>query len=269
MTRLLLSVVAGVATLYLVACLALFLLQRSLIYFPQPRSLASPDSTELLQVANANLIITVRAASGNKALIYFGGNAEDVSGNLPSLSKAFADHAIYLAHYRGFGGSSGKPTEAALHADAVALFDRVHRQHTNVLVIGRSLGSGVAVRLASVRPASRLVLVTPYDSIENIAAAQFPMFPVRWLLQDKFESWRYAASISAPTSIVTAQYDEVIPADSSRRLHAQFRKDLARFIVVPNATHNTISDQPAYWLALRESALMWGPMPERAPSRRE
>ena len=72
---------------------------------------------------------------------------------------------------------------------------------------GRSLGSGVAVRLASQRPASRLILITPYDSLQDLATAQFPFVPVKWLLRDKFESWRYAARITVPTLIVAAEHD--------------------------------------------------------------
>lgn len=86
------------------------------------------------------------------------------------------------------------PSEVALVADALALFDRVYAEHPHVVVGGRSLGSGVAVHVASLRPVARLVLVTPYDSLYGIAARQFPYVPVRWLLWDTFESWRYAVT---------------------------------------------------------------------------
>ena len=93
---------------------------------------------------------------------------------LPGLADAFPDHALYLLHYPGYGGAPGKPSEAAIAADALALFDRVAPQHPRVVVIGRSLGSGVAVQVASARPVARLVLVTPYDSLEEIAAKHVP-----------------------------------------------------------------------------------------------
>ena len=87
-------------------------------------------------------------------------------------------------------------------------------RHSQITVIGRSLGSGIATYLASQRPVSRLLLITPYDSIANVAAGRLPMFPVHWLLLDKYESWRYAPQITAPTRILAAEHDDVIP-----RLH--------------------------------------------------
>lgn len=232
-------------------CLALFVLQRSLIYFPQPRLAAAGGTTLTLQVAEDKLVVTTRPHAGAKALIYFGGNAEDVSQNLSSFAGAFPDYAIYLLHYRGYGGSTGKPSEALLHADALVLFDQVSQAHTQISVVGRSLGSGVAIRLASQRPVAKLALVTPYDSIAAIAARQFPVFPVRWLLTDKFESWRHAPAIRVPTLLLAAEHDDLIPRASTERLLAAFSTNVASLVVVPGADHNSISNKAQYLSALR------------------
>ena len=176
------------AFLYVGLCLVLFLVQRSFIYYPQPKSAADHSPTLTLNVDGARVLVTTRPAAGPDAVIYFGGNAEDVSHSMPTLTAAFPDRSIYALNYRGYGGSTGTPSEAALIADAVVLFDHVHLDHSHIFVTGRSLGSGVAVHLASLRPVKRLVLVTPYDSLAEIAASQFRFFPVRWLLLDKFES---------------------------------------------------------------------------------
>ncbi len=236
---------------YGAACIALFAFQRSLIYFPQPRSFGGPASTLILPVEGAQLCVSVRPHPGPKALLYFGGNAEDVSASLASFSAAFPEHAIYLMHYRGYGGSSGRPTEQLLHADARALFDKVRGEHPDIALVGRSLGSGVAVRLATERPAARLVLVTPYDSIGGIAARQFPYFPVRWLLADKFESWRAAPAVRIPTLLLQAEHDEVIPAASTARLRAAFAPGIGSLVVIRGAGHNDISDAPRYLEAMR------------------
>ena len=232
--------------IYLGVCGALFWFQRSLIYIPQPRSNASTATMLTLPVDGAEVVVTVRPHSGADALIYFGGNAENVSYSLPSFSTAFPDHALYLLHYRGYGGSSGKPSEAALFADALALFEKVRADHQNITVVGRSLGSGVAVLLASLRPIARLVLITPYDSIEELAISQFPYFPVRWLLLDKFESWKYAAKVTAPTLLIAAEHDEVIPRTSTNSLYTHFRPGVASLKVVAGASHNTIAESPEY-----------------------
>ncbi len=203
---------------------------------------------------DAALVVTARQTAGPKAIIYFGGNGEDVSPNLPSFSQAFPAHALYLLHYRGYGGSTGSPTEAALQSDALALFDHVSKMHSDVVVVGRSLGSGVAVWVASQRPVSRLILVTPYNSIQELAAQRFPWFPVSWLLTDKFESWKYAARVTAPTLLISAEHDEVIPKASTEQLHAHFRNGAAVLKMLPGTSHNTVSLHPDY-LSLFQSML--------------
>lgn len=205
--------VAGLA-FYALACLGLFLGQRSFIYYPPPAG-AFP------------------------------------AASLPILTSAFPGHALYLMHYRGYAGSTGEPGEQALADDAVLLFDRVAASHPEVEVVGRSLGTGVALQLASRRPVRKLVLVTPFDSIVDLAAKQFPVFPVRWLLKDKYESWRYAQQIRTPTLVLVAGRDEIIPAWSTERLLSRFAPGVATSKVIPEAGHNTISESPAYVPALR------------------
>ena len=251
MARTILTVVLVIALTYLGLCAALFFYQRSLIYFPQPGSPGHRDTTIALPTSEARVLVSVRPHAGPNAVIYLGGNAEDVTFSLPILSSAFLDHALYSLHYRGYVGSSGKPSEAALFADALALFDQVRAEHQVVVVIGRSLGSGIAVYVASQRPVARLVLVTPYDSLQELAAAQVPYFPVRWLLRDKFESWKYAPRVAAPTLIIAAENDEVIPRASTELLRSRFRAGIATFKVVAGAGHNTISDRPEYLSLLK------------------
>jgi uncharacterized protein len=246
MSRTMLTLAALVALVYLALCALLYVSQRSLIYFPHPRSVPSRAATISLPVDGGQVLVTARPHSGPNAVIYFGGNAEDVSFSLPDLSAAFPDHAVYLLHYRGYGGSSGKPSEAALFADALALFDKIRAEHQNVVVVGRSLGSGVAVYLASLRPVARLVLVTPYDSLQDLAVRQFPFFPVRWLLLDRFESSKYAAQVTAPTLLIAAEHDEIIPRASTESLVTRFRSGVAALKVVTGAGHNTISERPEY-----------------------
>ncbi len=245
-----LRIILFLGGVYALACLALFLAQRSLIYYPQPRRFGTEATIMQLPVPGANLVVSTRPSRSADAVIYFGGNGEDVSGSMPDLISAFPSHALYALHYRGYGGSTGKPSQDALFADALALFDKVRASHANVTVIGRSLGSGVAVHLASVRPAARLVLVTPYDSIAGIAASQFPYFPVRWLLRDRYESFRYAPQVTVPTTIITAERDEIIPRASTDLLLTRFAPGVARQVVIEARGHNTLQEDPRYGQAL-------------------
>jgi pimeloyl-ACP methyl ester carboxylesterase len=246
MSRTLMSLVALIVAVYLVLCAALFFFQRSLIYFPQPNAVSSADSRITLSMPDAQVSVVTRERVGPRALIYFGGNAEDVSRNLPEFAQAFPDYAVYLLNYRGFGGSGGSPSEAAIAEDALALFDQVYASHPQVSLIGRSLGSGVAVRLASQRPVQNLILVTPYNSLEEIAARQYPWVPVKWLLKDRFESGKYAAHIRVPTLLLAASDDEVIPRASTQRLLENFPQGVALLRVVPESGHNSISDRVQY-----------------------
>ncbi len=244
--QVLMGIVLVIAALYACGCIAVFVFQRSLIYYPRPSPNQYGATVMSLRVGSEMVEVSTRPTSGPEALLYFGGNGEDVSMAMPGLSGAFPNRAIYLMHYPGYGGSTGSPSEQAILGDALALFDRVHAQHPNILVIGRSLGSGVAVHLASVRPVSRLVLVTPFYSLEDVAAHVYPYIPVRWLLRDKFESWRYAPNVTAPTRIILAGDDEVIPRASTDRLLLHFNRGIVSYVVIPGVGHNSISDSPDY-----------------------
>ncbi len=232
--------------LYGLACLALYLGQRAMIYHPPQQAALAAPVVSTLNVPGAVLKVSERPLEGSKALIYFGGNAEDVSGSLPLLERAFPGRALYLLHYRGYAGSTGSPTERALVADALQLFDQVAAIHPGIVLVGRSLGSGVAVQVASQRPVERLVLVTPFESIAGIAARQFRAFPVRPLLEDGYESGRYAPRVKAPTLILAAAQDEVIPAWSTRQLLSRFAPGIATLRELEGVGHDTIAQSPDY-----------------------
>ena len=253
MTRVILIVFAIAAFAYIALCLLLFLAQRSFIYFPQSKSPTGNSPTLTLEFEGAILLVSTRPRAGQDAVIYFGGNAEDVSRSLPTLADAFPERSLYALNYRGYGGSTGKPSEAAIISDALRLFDRIHADHPHIVVIGRSLGSGVAIHVASERPVERLVLVTPYDSLLNIAATQFRYFPLSWLMLDKFESWRYAPKVTAATQLLVAQNDEVIPLASSEALYKHLPHSLAILTIIPGVGHNTISESSEYIPDLRGS----------------
>lgn len=239
-------ILLAVALAYIGFCVVLYTTQRSFQYFPTPRRLGATQLAGTFKSGDTLLQLTVRPHAGPGAVLYFGGNGEDVSSSVAPLMAAFPEREIVMLHYRGYGGSAGRPTEADITADAAGLFDKVHAEHPDVIVIGRSLGTGVAARLASTRPVSRLVLVTPYDSLLGIAEGQFPFFPVKYLLIDKYESWRYVPAIKVPVLILAAEKDEVIPTASTEALRARFPPGQVTTVMVPGASHNTIGDDPLY-----------------------
>ena len=238
---------------YLLACVSVYASQDGLIYHPMRATEGNTAGTMALPGADARVLVSVREQPGAQAVVYFGGNAEDVALSAPDLAQAFPGQALYLLHYRGYAGSTGTPSESVLRRDALAVFDLAHARHPHVVVVGRSLGSGLAVQVAAQRPASRLVLVTPYDSLSNVAASYYPWLPVRWLMRDRFDSAALAPGIRVPTLLLAAERDQVIPADSTARLLARFQPGIAVRRIVAGAGHNSISADPRY------PALLAGP----------
>jgi pimeloyl-ACP methyl ester carboxylesterase len=247
--RNLLPFVGAALAAYLALCAWAFATQRSQIYFPTP---AVNHRAPVLWVDSQGERIKVWSVRrpGSRALVYFGGNAEDVGANLDEFAAAFPSHSLYLVNYRGYGGSSGRPTEAALVADALAVFDQVRATHRDVAAMGRSLGSGVAIQLAAARPVQRLVLVTPYDSLASLGSEYFRWLPVRLLLRDRYESARHASQVTVPTLLVIAAEDEIIPMRRSRALADALDPGQASVLVIDGVGHNTLDLSPEYLRAV-------------------
>jgi pimeloyl-ACP methyl ester carboxylesterase len=251
MPRWLVAVLLLVALAYLGLCGVLYAYQRSMIYFPQAAAPAAGLESRIVEMNGERVHVGVRESGGRGAVLYFGGNAEDVGYAAPDLAAAFPGRALYLMHYRGYGDSSGKPSEAGIVADALALYDLVQPLHPGIVVIGRSLGSGVASYVASRRPVEKLALVTPFDSLAAVAQSHYQAFPVRWLMRDRYESIRYLPQYRGPLLVLRAGHDEVVPPANTDALLASL-KNRPQVIDFPLADHNDISADPRYAEALRE-----------------
>jgi pimeloyl-ACP methyl ester carboxylesterase len=231
---------------YALLCVYVYARQRAFIYYPTPAVAGSIGEAVSLSVSGAVLRLNLVRRPGASAVIYFGGNAESVAASAGELTQAAPDRSWVFVNYRGYGGSSGTPSEKALVADALAVFDSLSPHYADIAVVGRSLGSGVAVQLAVARPVSALVLVTPYDSLVSVGQKALPWLPVSWLAKDRFESVRYALRITCPALVLIAANDEVIDTAHARRLLTAFHTDIATAVVVPGAGHNDIQSWPSY-----------------------
>lgn len=240
------TILVLVAAGYLVVCGLLFFYQRSFLYFPTPEVKMPGSMSFSLTNEGETIKIWTRTVESSDAVIYFGGNAEDVSNSFLRFSALLPNQNLYFVNYRGYGGSTGTPSEAVFFSDALAIYDSIHAKHQNVSVIGRSLGSGVAVYLVAKRKVDKLILVTPYDSIENVAKKSFPIFPVSLILQDKFDSASRAPSIEAKTLLIVAEIDEVIPRANSDALAARFPEDRVVERVIQGTNHNSIGMSQEY-----------------------
>jgi pimeloyl-ACP methyl ester carboxylesterase len=158
-----------------------------------------------------------------------------------------------LVSYRGYGGSEGSPSEATLTADAMRWHDYAAKdlKPPRVFAFGRSLGSGVAVKLAAARPLAGVVLITPYDSMVEVAGHHYPFLPVSLLLRHRFESVAQAPKITAPLLCIAAEQDEVIPVRHARALHDAWG-GAKQWLELPGAGHNNTDGAPVFWPAIRE-----------------
>jgi len=237
--------------IYIIVGMILFFRQRSMIYFPTE---AKSHRYRIETVTNEkeSIKVIVLNPGNSKAIIYFGGNAESVIYNAHDFLKDFPDQTVYLFNYRGYGGSTGKPSEKGIFSDALALYDQIRSRHGSISTIGRSLGSGVAVFMASKRDINRVVLATPYDSILNVAQRKFPIYPLRILLLDHYNSISRIQDITAPTLVLMAENDKVIHKRHTLRLIDAFPEGEVTTVTIRGAGHNTLSNYPEYHQQLKD-----------------
>jgi uncharacterized protein len=235
----------------------MFLFQDSLIFLPQPVVGLGPapraglEEVEIAADDGTRLRGWIAKARSERAplLIYFGGNAEEVSW-LVEEAPRLRGWSFLLVNYRGYGRSEGRPGERPFFADALRVYDWA-RERTDVDperigAMGRSLGSGVAVYLASARPLAVIILVSPFDSLTAVAQHHYPWLPVRWLLRHPFDSLGRAKTIHVPLLCSVAGRDRVIPPAHSARLYAAWAGP-KRWVEFPDADHNGISAEPRFW----------------------
>jgi len=231
--------------LYLAALLYLYFQQRRILFHPTHET--RPGQGFFLGRGEERIWVESLHPEASDALIYFPGNAEKYWESPRDLAIHFPETALYFPHYRGYGASSGTPSQEEFFHDALRLYDRVKKGHRRIFVLGRSLGSGIALYLAAHRPVDALILTTPYDSILRLGQENYPLFPIRWMIKDPFESWRYAGQIEVPTLILLAEEDRIIPRPRSEALIRSFQKIRPRVLILPHTDHGDIIDAPDYY----------------------
>lgn len=252
------SFLLTVCVIYLGICLALFLLQRKFLYFPVPAVISStlPMNVEGISFETDGQVLQgwLINKGHDKALIYYGGNAENIEQNIDFFKVINLEYTVYLIPYRGYGNSSGTPSEEKLYQDALYIFDELNKQHLSVSLMGRSLGTGVATYVASQRKIENLILVTPFDSIENVAKNIYWIFPVALLIRDKYNSLERAGIITADDILIlVAEKDEVIPRARTENLEKELRNRQFESIIIKGAGHNDISIYPEFSLSIQKT----------------
>lgn len=244
-----------IASCYLFILFGFYLFQNKFIFFPQK---LSHGADQILKNKSNEITINIDSVTihgwlinkGKKNLIiYYGGNAEEVSYNIDDFKRLY-NYSTLLLNYRGYGKSDGRPSQEHLFNDALKIFDYITHELNisvdNVVLFGRSIGSGIAIYVASKRKVKHLILVTPFDSIRNIVKDKLLIFPVDLILKHPFNSLSYTENIMCSSLILIAEYDEIIKYKYSINLVNNWRGD-CKHCIIKNAGHNNIHTYTEYW----------------------
>ncbi len=182
-----------------------------------------------------------KGLSGEPSILFFLGNADRVS-NYAFLAQALATRGIGLLaiSYRGYPGSTGSPSEDGLLIDGIAAFDWLSaHSEGGIVVLGQSLGSGVAVNTAGQRPAVGVILVSPYLSVRSLAQTHYPFLPVALLIKDPFRSDLKITKVRQPKLFIHGRRDDIIPLSSGEALYS-IALEPKQMLIYDGSGHNDI-----------------------------
>ncbi|SES32649.1 alpha/beta hydrolase [Salipaludibacillus aurantiacus] len=247
----------------------LYFFQARLIFFPQ--SITQHEAEQITGQYERAEEISFHADGGNqlhgwllhpeqetgknRLLIYYGGNAEELSAQIPMMTERLDDWSVLLVNYRGYGKSEGRPEEENLYNDALLIYDVIQDEFDNGLdstvLMGRSIGTGIATKVAAERHADGLVLVSPFDSLEEVASRHYSFLPVSLLLRFSFDSVSRINEISGPLLVITGDEDEIVPESHTEALLKDYTGSL-QYEQLQGRGHNDLHLDPQFWKALRE-----------------
>ncbi len=254
----------GLTALYAAIITTMYFAQTWLLF---PTALAGaaavqpPTSTQYLEVNthDGESLAGMRIRSvGAKAecaptLVGFGGNAWNAWTMALTLHALFPDRDVVTFHNRGYAPSSGRPSATAVLSDSLVIFDHLRQVQADepILAIGFSIGSAVAAYLARHRAVVGLILVTPFDSLETLARDLYWWAPVGLLLHHRMPTIEFVRGSLAPTALIIAQRDRIVPARRSAPLRLAIGNLVFERTI--DAGHNDIFDRPAFAKAMRDA----------------
>ncbi|MES2132582.1 MAG: dienelactone hydrolase family protein [Bacteroidota bacterium] len=247
--------------LYLGICALLYFNQDELLFHPQPTS--KQEIAEIIKTYPEFDTLCFTMKDGNRTygfiskdtlqeklplVLYFGGNAEEVS-HLADYKTYFPHTIMVMLNYRGFGLSKGIVSEKTMFGDALEAYDKLITKPEidadKVIVIGRSIGTGIATYLSSQRKTKATILITPYENMIDVAFEKYPFVPIGLLIKHPFESDKYAKTITTPVLALIAKNDEVIPKHHAYNLMGVWKGKTA--VLEVDEDHNSIMGNEAVW----------------------
>jgi fermentation-respiration switch protein FrsA (DUF1100 family) len=234
--------------IYVLTIVGLTIFQRRLQYFPD-RRLVDPALSGMSGVEDLRLTTDdgetlvawyVPANDGHPLILYFHGNGGALVDRIPRFRALTASGwGILAIAYRGYGGSTGSPTQKGLMEDGKTAYleARARGYHGDrIVLMGESLGTGVAIALAATHEAAALVLDSPYSSAVEVAAVHYAIFPVNWLMFDRFRSDLAIGEVHIPILFVHGDEDDVVPISLARRLF-ELANEPKTFMLVSGGKH--------------------------------
>ncbi len=241
--------------IYIALCGFLYFEQDSLLYFPsQNQKLvdkihSNANSDEFSIRTEEGKIVGRASGTGSCMIFYLGGNAENTDYHFARDRTWWKTCIFATMNYRGYWASTGKANESNIHEDSIHIFESMYAQYqpSTVYIVGRSLWTNPAIYLSQIESdrVTKLILITPYASMANVAQWHYPLFPARWLIKDDFDSASLAKNLNVETLILQASDDVVIPAIHTQKLIENF-KIKPTVELIPGTNHNTITESPIF-----------------------
>lgn len=247
MRRFLVSLV----TIYLLVVAGMFLLQRHMLYYPNrnrpnPAMAGLPNLEEITLTTSDGLALLswyIPAKNNRPTIVYFHGNSGHIGYRANVVAPyVAAGYGILLLEYRGYGGNPGKPTEQGLYTDAQAALDFLqdkHLQNQCIIVYGESLGSALAVEVATDIPVGGLILQSAFSSVADVAKQHYPFLPVDLLLKDRFDTIGKISQLDVPILFLHGTKDRIVPMKFGKKLYDQANAP-KKFIFFRGASHNDL-----------------------------
>lgn len=247
--------------LYAVIGIAVYYLQDYFLFHPEPLTKTKPYSFEqpftelnipMEEGVNMNLVRFLPGADSNKpaagAVLYFHGNKKNIS-HYAKYASNFTSRGfeVWMPDYPGFGKSTGTLTEEQLHEFARQTYKLARSRYSadSIFIYGKSLGTGIATRLATESATKTLILETPYYSISSLFSRYLPIYPVNRMIKMKFPTYQYIRQVRAPVLILQGTDDGVVPYSNASRLKKHLKPE-DRFITIENGSHNDLTNFPLY-----------------------
>ena len=213
-------------------------------------SARTPDGNRLAGI----LIPPDEPDAGRTLILGFGGNAWNGQDVAEYLHELYPDHNVAAFHYRGYPPSTGSPSAEALIADAPLVYDAAvgTAKPTRVIVVGFSIGTGVAAQLSANRRLDGLILVTPFDSLKGVAQSMYPWLPIGPLFAHEIDAAGPIRNSRVPVAIIAAEHDQIVPADRTAALR-KVVPDLVYDRTIMRAGHNDIYARSDFQESMREA----------------